>query len=179
MAIVFLPGTIIHEFAHAIMAKALFVHVGKMELMPELHGSSLKLGSVEVGKVDFIRNFLIGIAPFFVGTSILLVMLFYSFSNNLLGFNLATLCILLATFIISNTMYSSRKDMEGAIEFFGVIVAPIIILYFLGVRIPGLSWEFLGNSNIDNFFNSASLLLGVPLVIDLAIITFAKIVVRR
>ncbi len=173
---IFLPGTIIHEFAHAVMAKALFVYVGKMSLLPSLNGNSLKLGSVEVGRTDIVRNFLIGIAPFMVGTTLLLGMLFYSFSNKLLGFNLFTFLVLIFTFVIANTMYSSRKDMEGAVEFFLLIIIPIIFLYFVGVRIPGLSWEGLNNEVLNNYFMTASILLGIPLVIDGAIILFGKIV---
>lgn len=179
MAILFLPGTIIHEFSHAVMAKLLFVHVGKMELMPELTGESLKLGSVEVGKTDIFRNFFIGIAPFIVGTSIVLSILFYIFSKNLIGLNIFTFCSLLITFIISNTMYSSKKDMEGAIEFFAAIVVPLIILYFLGVRIPGQAIQYFQSSQIEFFFKTASLFLGVPIILDIAIILFAKIITRR
>lgn len=176
IALIFLPGTIIHEFAHAIVAKLLFVHVGKMELMPSLTGESLKLGSVEVGKTDIVRNFLIGVAPFIVGTSLLLGLLFYSFNEQLLGFNLFTFCVLLFTFVLSNTMYSSKKDMEGAIEFFLLIIAPVIVLYFLGVRIPGLTWEIVNDQSLNNYFQTGAVLLGIPIVVDVAIILFAKII---
>ncbi len=179
MATIFLPGTIIHEFSHAIMAKLLFVYVGNMELMPQLHGESLKLGSVEVGRTDTVRNFLIGIAPFIVGTSLLLVTLFYSFTHHVFGFNLFTFLILLFTFIIANTMYSSRKDMEGAVEFFLLIVVPIIFLYFIGVRIPGLSLETLKGNGVENFFRMSAIFLSVPLLLDVAFILFAKVLLRR
>lgn len=176
MALLFLPGTIIHELSHAIMAKLLFVHVGRMELMPQLHGESLKLGSVEVGKTDIVRNFLIGIAPFVVGTILILFILHYAFSSELIGLNLITALILLFTFIVANTMYSSKKDMEGALEFFLLVVAPILTLYFLGVRIPGLSWNLLQTVKVEDFFRMANLFMSVPIVIDIAIIIFARII---
>jgi len=179
MALIFLPGTIIHEFAHAIMAKLLFVHVGKMELMPESYGNSLKLGSVEVGKTDIIRNFLIGVAPFIAGIAILLIILFQAFENKILGVNFLSFILLYAIFVIANTMYSSKKDMEGAVEFFLLIVAPIVVLYFVGVRIPGLTGEFLTTGSVNAFFQSAVIFLGIPLVLDLAIVLFAKIVTKR
>ena len=178
MAIVFLPGTIIHEFSHAIMAKALFVHVGSMELMPQVTGESLKLGSVEVGKTDIIRNFLIGIAPFISGVSILLFVLYLSFSNQIFGFNLLTLGVLYVLFVVANTMYSSKKDMEGAIEFLILVVVPIVFLYFIGVRIPGLNWQLLQSATIDTFAKQSAISLGVPLVLDVAVILFGKIVNR-
>lgn len=179
MAVIFLPGTVVHEFAHAIMAKFLFVYVGKMQLMPQLHGDTLRLGSVEVGKSDIIRNFLIGIAPFVVGTSLLLAILFFAFLNNIFGFNLLTLLVLSFIFVLSNTMYSSRKDMEGAVEFFIFVIFPILVLYFLGFRIPGLDWNLMMKSNVENFFRTATIFLGLPLVIDTSLIIFAKIILRR
>ncbi len=178
MSVIFLPGTIIHEFSHAIMAKILFVYVGRMSLLPSLHGESLKLGSVEVGETDIVRNFLIGIAPFVVGTTLLLITLFYSVTNQLIGYNPMTALILFVAFVIANTMYSSKKDMEGAIEFFLLIIIPIIILFFLGVRIPGLSWEGVNNSFLSDYFRTASILLGIPLGIDFALVVFGKIVNR-
>jgi hypothetical protein len=161
------------------MAKALFVYVGKIELMPHLSGESLKLGSVEVGKTDIVRDFLIGIAPFVSGTAILLLVLYYSFLNTIFGFNIMTVLVLFFTFILSNTMYSSRKDMEGAVEFFLLVVAPVLLLYFLGVRIPGLNWSIFAHKNIENFFQMSSIFLAVPIILDTAIIMFAKILTKR
>ena len=172
ISILFLPGTIIHEFSHALMAKLLFVYVGKMELIPQLNGESLKLGSVEIGKTDIVRNFLIGIAPFISGTIILLILLYSAYANNIFGINIFTLLILLLTFMISNTMYSSKKDMEGAIEFFLLIVAPIIVLYLLGVRFP------IPQINLESYFRMGSIFLAVPLVLDIAFISISKIFLR-
>src|SRR4051812_17870011 len=63
LAIVFLPGTIIHELAHFLTAALLLVHVGDVEFMPKVHGSSVKLGSVAIGHTDIIRRAVIGFAP--------------------------------------------------------------------------------------------------------------------
>lgn len=172
MAVLFLPGTIIHEFSHAIMAKLLFVHVGRMELIPQLQGNSLKLGSVEVGQTDFVRNFLIGIAPFITGTALLLGILYYSFSNSIFGFNFNTFVLLYFIFLISNTMYSSKKDMEGAIEFFIALIIPSIFLYFIGIRLPDFSY-------LESYFRQGAILLSIPLFLDLALVIFGKIVNKR
>lgn len=176
MALIFFPGTIIHEFSHAVMAKLLFVHVGKMSLMPEISGESLKLGSVEVGRTDIVRNLLIGIAPFIVGTGLILTVLYYAISNTLLGFNLITIAVLLFVFMIANTMYSSKKDLEGAVGFVLLIVVPVVVLYFLGVRIPGLSWEIINNNTYSDYFWVGSILLAIPIAIDLVIVMFAKLI---
>lgn len=179
MALIFFPGTVIHEFSHAIMAKLLFVHVGKMSLMPEISGENLKLGSVEVGRADVVRNLLIGIAPFIVGTGLILTVLHYAISNALLGFNLITVAILLFVFMISNTMHSSKKDLEGAVGFVLLIVIPFVILYFVGVRIPYLSWAIINNNTYSDYFRLGSILLVIPIIIDLVAIMFAKLLIRK
>jgi hypothetical protein len=150
-----------------------------MELWPKIEGNNLKLGSVQIGVTDIVRNFFIGIAPFVAGTSLLLGVLYYSFSNNLIGFNLITILILFLVFVISNTMYSSRKDMEGAIEFFILVGVPITFLYLLGVRIPGLSIETLRSEPVEEFFKTGSIYLLVPLILDIAIILFGRTLNRR
>lgn len=176
MAIIFLPGTLIHEMAHATIAKLFFVYVGKIELMPQVAGDSLKLGSVEVGKTDIVRNFLIGIAPFVVGSGLLLLILYFAFTKNIFGFNILTYGVLYLLFVIANTMYSSKKDMEGAIEFILLVVVPVLVLYYLGVRVPGLNWSLLDHASINSFFRMSSIFIGVPIITDIAFILFAKII---
>jgi hypothetical protein len=71
-AIFFLPGTFIHEASHFLAALILFVPVGQFELIPEfIEEDRLKLGSVPVAKSDFLRRFLIAIAPIIAGLTIL------------------------------------------------------------------------------------------------------------
>lgn len=130
LSFIFLPGTIIHELSHAIAAKLVFVPVGRIDLFPRLYGNSLKLGSVEVGRSDPFRDFFIGIAPFLSGGALLLLILFYSFKNSIYGVNLITVIFIYLIFVISNTMYSSKKDMEGAIEFLAILIIPILVIYF-------------------------------------------------
>ncbi len=177
IALIFLPGTLIHELSHAIVAKLLFVNVGKMELMPEMSDDSLKLGSVEVGKTDFIRNFFIGVAPFFVGTSILLVSMWYVFDNKLIGLNLITGLFLYLIFVISNSMYSSKKDMEGAIEFFVFILIILGGLFLVGVRMA--SFGFLGELISPSVVKLGVYFLLIPIGIDLFIIIVAKLLNKR
>ena len=175
ISIIFLPGTIVHELSHAIMAKILFVHVGKIELTPSLDGDSLKLGSVQVGQSDVFRNFFIGIAPFLSGTAILVSILYFTFSNNIYGLNLFTGGIIYFIFVIANTMYSSGKDMEGAIEFFAIILIPIIIFYFLGIKIDT---KFMTSLLPFIFIQQAVFLMMIPIFGNIAIIVFAKILNR-
>lgn len=177
IALIFLPGTIIHELSHAFIAKLLFVHVGRIELMPEMQEDSLKLGSVEVGKTDFIRNFSIGVAPFFVGTVLILFIMFYAFTNALIGLNWLTAILIYVLFVTSNSMYSSKKDLEGAIEFFIFVCLIVGFLYFVGVR-PS-SFGFLGTIIHPSIIQQAVFLLLIPIVMDIVIIGITKLIRRQ
>src|SRR5437588_102405 len=67
ISLFFLPGVIVHELGHWLMANVLFVKTGEIEFMPQIHGEHLKLGSVEVAQTDPIRRFFIGVAPIIIG----------------------------------------------------------------------------------------------------------------
>src|ERR1035437_2432032 len=67
LSFLFLPGIIVHELSHILVAAILFVPVGSMEFAPKRHGNAVKLGSVEIAKTDPIRRSIIGCAPFFMG----------------------------------------------------------------------------------------------------------------
>ena len=63
LAILFLPGTIIHELSHIIMAGICLVHVGEMDFLPQSSPEGVRLGSAEIGLTDPFRRALIGVAP--------------------------------------------------------------------------------------------------------------------
>ncbi len=71
-----LPGTIIHELSHWIVAEVLGVRTGQISIFPDLEtgASTRRLGSVATAKSDPFRAFLIGIAPFISGLAILAVL---------------------------------------------------------------------------------------------------------
>ena len=139
LAVLFFPGTLLHELSHAISAGLLGVHVGTIEFMPKITGDHVKLGSVQIAQTDPIRRFFIGAAPFLFGTIILLGILFYSVQNHLFNNYLWILFVGYLVFEIGNTMFSSKKDMEGALELFGTIIVILIVFYFLGIRLPAFN----------------------------------------
>ena len=75
-SILVLPGTIIHELSHWIVAEVLGVRTGQISIFPDLEtgASTRRLGSVATAKSDPFRAFLIGIAPFISGLAILAVL---------------------------------------------------------------------------------------------------------
>jgi hypothetical protein len=73
--VIVLPGVVVHELSHWLMAKVLGVRVSKLSLGPKRKGRSrrVSLGSVQVGKVDPLRASLIGLAPLLGGTATVLL----------------------------------------------------------------------------------------------------------
>lgn len=179
MAFLFFPGTVIHELSHAIMAGLLGVRVGTMEFIPVIEGERVKLGSVQVAQTDFVRRFFIGAAPFFTGTLLILGLLYYAASNQLFGNIWITLLIGYAVFEIGNTMFSSKKDMEGALELLITIVVVTVIIYLLGVRLPAMNLEnFFMNQLVQDILQKGAIFLLFPIILDLAVIGLLQVFKR-
>ena len=175
MAFLFFPGTLIHELAHAICAGLLGVRVGEIEFVPKIDGDRVKLGSVQIGQSDPIRRFLIGAAPFFAGTALLLGLLFLATQNGWFSNYIITILIGYVVFEIGNTMFSSKKDMDGALELLGVVMALVIIFYFFGVRLPAVNPNvLLGQPVVQEVFHRGALFLLVPLGLDALVILLLR-----
>jgi len=68
-SIIFFPGVLVHEVSHWLMARVLGVKTGGMSLIPErLPDGSLRMGYVETGRTDILRDALIGLAPLLAGS---------------------------------------------------------------------------------------------------------------
>jgi hypothetical protein len=180
LAFVFLPGTALHEIAHALVAGLLGVHVGTIEFVPEVNGEKVKLGSVQIAQTDPFRRFLIGAAPFFLGTTILLGLLFFAVQNHFFNNTAFIIFVGYLVFEIGNTMFSSRKDMEGALELFGTITFLLIVFYLLGIRVPSFNPNaIVGQPLVQEVFKRGSLFLVIPLAIDAIVILFFRPFRRR
>lgn len=180
LAVLFLPGTVVHELSHILVAGVLMVPVGEMEFMPQIHGNEVKLGSAQIGLTDPFRRAIIGMAPLLVGTAIILsvLWLFSSFDNIYLK-----IITLFMVFEIGNTMFSSKKDSEGlyALLLALGLVAILVwgVLFFLHIQIPyALIASQIFNESYNNFLRMGIAFLGVPIGIDLVIYLLAKMIVR-
>jgi hypothetical protein len=150
-----LPGVIIHELSHWLMANLLGVRVNKLRLGPVRQGRSnrVSLGSVRVGKVDPVRASLIGLAPLLGGSAVILLI-----GNLVLGVGELAASIsgggpagvwaalreamrvpdfwlwLYLIFAISNAMLPSESDMSAVRPvFIFLAVATAIFLVVAGV----------------------------------------------
>lgn len=181
LSILFLPGVIIHELSHMLIAVILFVPVGDMEFTPKKNENGVKLGSVEIAKTDPIRRSIIGFAPVFVGLMIV-VGIVYLFSSNIefikdkdsyivIAAVLGTMYLL---FAISNTMFSSSRDMEGTLEILITLLIIFVSAYILGFR-PQLTFvENLFTKEIIEVVRKSAIFLLAPIVIDLFILGLVK-----
>lgn len=174
MGILFMPGTLVHEVSHYLMARLLFVPAGKMELVPYLDEHGVKLGSVAIAKTDPFRRVLIGVAPFLFGTAIILITLFYTAKDGIPNNPWQILLIGYIVFEIGNTMFSSRKDMEGALELLLALLVVGVVLYFIGIRLPDIDPKTVLPYWVQNIFKTGSMFLLVPLIIDVGIIALLK-----
>jgi hypothetical protein len=67
--LIFLPGTLVHELSHWLVAKLLGVPTGRIVIWPQTKGDgSLWLGAIQVGRTDPLRSSLIGLAPLVSGS---------------------------------------------------------------------------------------------------------------
>ena len=182
LSFVFLPGIIIHELSHLLAAAILFVPVGDMEFTPQKSDNGVKLGSIEIAKTDPIRRSLIGFAPVFVGL-MLVVGSVYLFSSNLSFFQnkdlyiyvIVILILVYLLFAVSNTMFSSSRDMEGAVE---ILITLLIIFgaaYILGFRPSSAVFDKMPTKEFIGIIQKSTVFLLAPIIIDLLILGIIKI----
>jgi uncharacterized membrane protein YiaA len=173
LAILLLPGTFLHEFSHYLMSVVLRVKVYGMSLLPkDIGGGQIKMGTLEHAKTDLLRDLLIGAAPFILGNIILFFLLTYSTSHNPFGFNWTTLLVGLVVFEIGNTMFSSKKDMEGAGKFLLILTAIFLVAYLIGWRISIEQLDQILPASLINIIKQANIFLLLPIVIDSVLTIF-------
>lgn len=175
LAFLFWPGTVIHELAHYLMAVILRVPVFGMSLIPKLEEKGyVKLGSVSIAQSDLLRRFFIGIAPFVIGTALLIGTLFLVTAQNWFQNKWILVLVGYIVFELGNTMFSSRKDMEGAIKLLFILAVIILILFLFGVRLRAIELNSQLPFNLDELFKKADLFLLIPLGIDLIVIILLR-----
>lgn len=175
-----LPGTVIHELAHTITAEVLWVKTGRLSFTPEAIENQLKIGQVQVQKTDFLRRSLIGLAPLIIGLAIIsLLTNLYLFPqvwplDKIIKLNWSQIVLIIISgyfiFLISLTMFSSKKDLETAI-------IPLSILFLLGLALWLLGFRLTIPQNLTIFLGKilGKIDLGLLLVLGLNLIFFVAI----
>lgn len=178
IALLFFPGVVIHELAHLLTAGILFVPVGDIELTPQIReNGEVRLGSVAIAKTDHIRRMIIGIAPILFGLAIVIGVPYLLSGKITFVFVALTIYLL---FVVGNTMFSSRKDLEGIIELIAVLIILVLALYIANLRLPIDAFvSLLNREPTAAFFKQINIFLLWTLGIDLAAITIVKLVSTR
>ena len=174
----FLPGVVLHEFSHFIVAKLLFVRTRNFSIIPKMMPQGyLRMGYVEVAETDMVRDSLIGAAPLIFGNLVVAYIAIYRLHLTPLWdvlrngqMNLFWLGVTLLptvpdfalwfylTFAISSTMLPSRSDRNAWLPL-GLSVAVLVALaLFAGAG----SWMMLNLAPpFNNFLRSLATLFGL------------------
>jgi hypothetical protein len=139
MALLFWPGTVIHEVSHLVMSWVLLVPAGHLTVWPKMADDRVIMGSVLVARTDRIRRLLIGLAPGVVGLSLILVGLWLAQEYGWWGNWVWRIILIYVVFEIANSLFSSKEDLEGALGLFLFLAIMVGILYWLGLRVS-LAW---------------------------------------
>ena len=175
IALLFFPGVVIHELAHLLTAGILFVPVGDIELTPQVReNGEVRLGSVAVAKTDPIRGMIIGIAPILFGLTVIVGVPYFLSGNITFVFAALTIYLL---FVVGNTMFSSRKDLEGMVELFVILLILALAFYIIDFRWPLDAFpSFLNRESSVLFFKQINTFLLWTIAIDAIAVTGIKLV---
>ena len=165
-ASLFFPGVLLHELSHFLVAAILLIPIGQINLLPSIEEDQIHLGRVTIGKVDPIRRAASGLAPLFIGLASLAgIVLFLSTNFSILPWWKIVLFVYLL-FIISNSMFPSRQDWSGTLEFFIAIAVVFLlilgVLFFIGFRFSYSLPTFLTDTETVEIIKKIDLLLLVP-----------------
>ncbi len=180
------PGTLIHELSHWLVAEILQVPTGEIKLIPEFDNKSgIRMGSVKIAKVDPFRRTLIGIAPIITGITILTIIASMINKIQINYSNISNLIIIgyfITVTLISNTMFSSKKDMEASfIPLFFIVIISGTWWYF-GWQLPNKLLNVLINTakNLNQTFLT-TIIINIIFLLIVKIFTtiFSKILKRK
>jgi len=162
-SLIFLPGVVVHELSHFLMAKLLRVKTGKISLVPKvIDQKRVQLGYVEIYPTDLFRDSMIGLAPLLSGIALITIIAtrFLNISNlaelNLPGsiFNFfpsirgvisaddAFLWLYLS-FTISTTMMPSESDRKAWLPV--ILLISILLLAAFGLGFGDWITQMLAN----------------------------------
>ncbi|MCX8025394.1 MAG: hypothetical protein N3A60_09340 [Thermanaerothrix sp.] len=185
-SIVLFPGVALHEGSHILIAWLLRVPLRGFSLIPRLSpDGQLQLGYVQTSKTDFLRDALIGAAPFFTGSLVVAYL-----GLNRLGLNALFPFLLQAdwqamlpqalaltqqpdfwlwfylTFAVSSTMIPSAADRRAwwAVAVALSVFAIVAILAGIGQWLALSLWPALNQA-----LSAQGLILGIALIIHLAL----------
>lgn len=176
LAFLLLPGTAIHEMAHLVMALLLRVRVGDITILPKREeNGEIRAGAVRIAKTDPFRHTIIGIAPLIIGIPLVYLIGKAFLVDQAISFAIpkyASYAIALyLLFVISISMFSSKKDLEALLISGPIALLVGTALYIIGIRI---SLENMVLSRITTGVTELNVALVAAVLIDFCILWIAK-----
>ncbi len=186
-SIIFLPGVMLHEFSHYLVALILGVRTAHFSLIPQmLPNGKLQLGYVETSKSDYVRDSLIGAAPLIAGASVVallavtrldLIPLWDAFRTGQFSLFWLGLTLLPKSqdfplwfyllFTISSTMLPSQSDRHAWLPL-GVTVAALLVLAVFAGAGPWML-EHVAPA-LNRFLSSAAVVFGLSAAVHAILI---------
>lgn len=188
--LLFFPGVIIHEISHLLIAEILFVKSYHIEIWPKVANGRVQMGSIQIQNTDLIRGVLIGIAPIIVGVAFLSSILLMFVSNigvqNIFSssFNIfISALVIWSVFVVTNTMFSSKRDVEGALELFvfilflGLVLTIFTTILRIDIFHPAVS--FLTTEDVIDKVKLLSSLFSIPVGLNSLMYILSKALQKR
>jgi len=192
-SLMFLPGVLLHEVSHFLMAHLLGVRTGRFSIIPKkLEGGRIQLGYVETASSDFFRDALIGVAPLvtggifvaFAGVSRLgLNTIWESLTQGQMSsFSMAMKSVVdmpdfwiwfYLIFAVSSTMMPSSSDRRAWLPLLSMMVILLGLVLLIGVG-PWILTRF--ESAFKAALDAITMVLGITVLIHLILLLPAWII---
>ena len=179
ISLIFLPGTIIHEFSHFFTAMFLFLPVKEIRIFPQFENNQIKLGHVLYVKKDFLRGILVGVAPFFGALFLFFGLSFFNlFPNKNLGINVALIYLI---FTVSSLMFSSKQDLVDIGYLIPFLLFLLIIGYIFQPFIPSFNLPYFKNiiAGLEFFLTNVNYYLFLSILIHVLLMGIFFLVDRK
>lgn len=167
IAVIFFPGTVLHELAHFFMATILMLRVKEISVLPELYEAHIKLGKVIYEKRDVVSSVIVGVAPLILGTFLLSLFAYVDIVSH--KSLITTLLIFYAIFVITATMFSSKQDLVDLLYMVPVIIIVGGVVYVFAIPVDAMLYSFFqkveGTVRVVNKYLLYSLVLHVGLLL--------------
>jgi hypothetical protein len=185
-ALLFLPGVLLHEASHFVVAKLLGVRTHRFSLIPQVTvNARLRLGYVETAQADVLRDTLIGAAPLLVGGAVVAALGIHQLGIGPL-FDLAAtgnwdqvwtslaalpnlpdfwLWFYLA-FTISSMMLPSPSDRQAWLP------VALVVVFLTGLALLAGAGEWMTQNlapGVESVIHSLATVFGISLVLHLAL----------
>jgi hypothetical protein len=193
-ALPLMPGIVLHEVSHALVAKILGARVGRVSIRPKLADERIQLGFVPVEETGVVRASLIGLAPLLAGSAVILLIGYWAFDIGAMqqAFIEADWSSLVASFAemlqapdiwlwfylifaISNTMLPSQSDRQSWTPVILFLVLAVVLAWIAGLG-PAIL-NSLGQP-LDLATRWLTAVYGFTIIVDLPFILLIALVER-